>query len=72
MSAWHWRKRGSGVALDEGFANDLEEIDLELQDPNISRAIRESNADIAAGRIMPAETLLQLKPIKKKTKTTKR
>jgi PHD/YefM family antitoxin component YafN of YafNO toxin-antitoxin module len=35
---------------------DAEELEdyLELQDPGVRRAIRESNANIAAGRIKPA------------------
>ena len=39
---------------------DAEELEdyLELQDPKARRAIRESNADIAAGRVKPAEDLL--------------
>jgi AbrB family looped-hinge helix DNA binding protein len=32
---------------------------LELQDPKARRAIQGSNADIAAGRVKPAEDLLQ-------------
>ena len=44
-------------------ADELEDY-LELQDPKIRRAIQESNADIKAGRVMPAEDLLRLKPKK--------
>lgn len=33
---------------------------LELQNPNVRRAIRDSNADIAAGRTKPADDLLGL------------
>ena len=51
-------------------ADELEDY-LELQDPKAQRAIRESNADIAAGRIVPAEDLL-LPTRKKKSKAGKR
>ena len=44
-------------------AGELEDY-LELRDPKIRRAIQESNADIKAGRVMPAEDLLRLKPKK--------
>ena len=51
-------------------ADEMEDY-LELQDPKARRAIRESNADIAAGRTMPAEDLLLLTR-KKQSKTSKR
>lgn len=38
-------------------ADELEDY-LELQDPEVQRAIAESNADIKAGRTFPAENLL--------------
>jgi AbrB family looped-hinge helix DNA binding protein len=41
---------------------------LELQDPKARRAIQESNADIAAGRVKPAEDLLQ--PSKRRKRAT--
>jgi AbrB family looped-hinge helix DNA binding protein len=44
---------------------------VELQDPKARRAIQESNADIAAGRIKPAEDLLQPSKRKKKATTSK-
>jgi AbrB family looped-hinge helix DNA binding protein len=44
---------------------------LELQDPKARRAIQESNADIAAGRIRPAEDLLQPSARKKRATISK-
>jgi len=38
-------------------ADELEDY-LEIQNPTVRRAIAESNADIKAGRIKPAEALL--------------
>ena len=53
---------------------DAEELEdyLELQDPEVRRAIQESNADIAAGRTKPAEALFSSLPPRKKSKTRKR
>ena len=50
-------------------AGELEDY-LELRDPAARRAILESNADVAAGRIRPAEDLLELsaKPHRKPKK----
>jgi PHD/YefM family antitoxin component YafN of YafNO toxin-antitoxin module len=52
---------------------DAEELEdyLELRDPGVRRAIHESNADIAAGRIKPAEELLTLAPRRKRPKMRK-
>ena len=52
-------------------ADELEDY-LELQDPNIRRAIRESNADIAAGRMKPAEDLLRPPARKQRAKRSRR
>jgi PHD/YefM family antitoxin component YafN of YafNO toxin-antitoxin module len=51
-------------------ADELEDY-LESQDPKMRGAIRESNADILAGRTMPAADLLSL-TTPKKTKARKR
>jgi PHD/YefM family antitoxin component YafN of YafNO toxin-antitoxin module len=40
-------------------ADELEDY-LELRDPKARRAIEASNADIAAGRVRPADTLLNI------------
>jgi AbrB family looped-hinge helix DNA binding protein len=45
---------------------------LELRDPKACRAIQESNADIAAGRVKPAEELLQPSKRKKRATISKR
>lgn len=45
-------------------ASELEDY-LELRDPKARRAIQESNTDIAAGRIRPAEDLLLIQRRKK-------
>jgi len=52
-------------------ADELEDY-LELRDPKVRRAIHESNADIAAGRIKPAEALLRPLTRKKRAKTSRR
>jgi AbrB family looped-hinge helix DNA binding protein len=44
---------------------------LELQDPKARRALEESNADIAAGRVKAAEDLLQPSKRKKRGTTSK-
>jgi hypothetical protein len=44
----------------------------EIRDPKVRRAIQESNADIAAGRTKPADELLSLLTLRKKSKTSKR
>lgn len=48
------------------------EDDLEAEDPGVHEAIRESNADIAAGRIKPAEELLRPVTRRKGAKLKKR
>jgi AbrB family looped-hinge helix DNA binding protein len=45
---------------------------IEAQDPAVQEAISESNADIAAGRIKPAEELLRPLTRRKRAKTNKR
>ena len=45
---------------------------LELQDPKARRAIQESNDDIAAGRVKPAEDLLQPSRRTKRVTASKR
>ena len=52
-------------------ADELEDY-LELQDAKMRRMIQESNADIASGRIVPAEDLLRHKPTKKRAVARKR
>jgi PHD/YefM family antitoxin component YafN of YafNO toxin-antitoxin module len=52
-------------------ADELEDY-LELRDPKARRAIQESNADIAAGRLKPALDLLQPSKRMKRAKTGSR
>lgn len=52
-------------------AGELEDY-LELRDPHARSAIAESNADIAAGRVKPAQDLLRTPAPKKRAKTVKR
>jgi PHD/YefM family antitoxin component YafN of YafNO toxin-antitoxin module len=52
-------------------ADELEDY-LELQDPKVRRAIHESNADIAAGRVKSAEDLLLGRTGRKRTASGRR
>jgi AbrB family looped-hinge helix DNA binding protein len=56
--------------LPKRTAEELEDY-LELKDPAVREAISESNADIAAGRIKPAEDLLR-SPSKRRAKSSRR
>jgi hypothetical protein len=52
-------------------ADELEDY-LELQDPKVRRAIHQSNADIAAGRVKPAEDLVLPRARRKRTISKRR
>lgn len=53
-----FRVSGRAITILPKLTPDELEDELELQDAGVRRAIRESNTDIAAGRMKPAEVLL--------------
>lgn len=57
---------GRSITIVPKLSPDELEDYVELKDPHALRAIQESNADIAAGRVRPAEDLLQLSKRRKK------